>query len=70
LAELWEYAGADAMKTEQLIDRVFEALSDIKKNMDQQIRSLDEEIRRAHLEYIESSFQEQFRAAECAWRRP
>jgi hypothetical protein len=54
------------MKTEQSIEQVFEALASIKKNLDQQIIFLDEEIQRAQLEYLENSFQEQKDAlAEC-----
>jgi hypothetical protein len=54
------------MKAKEPIDQVFEALSDIKKNLDQQIRSLDEQIRSAQLEYLENAFQQQKDAfADC-----
>lgn len=47
------------MKTEESIERLFETFLLISKNFDQQIRSWDEQIRRAQVEYLESAFQQQ-----------
>src|SRR6266511_3469298 len=47
------------MKTELAYDAVFQALVDIKKNLDEKINLLDEQIRRAQLECLENAFQQQ-----------
>jgi ACT domain-containing protein len=54
------------MKSEPAYDAVFQALVDIRKNLDEKISLLDEQIRRAQLERLESAFQQQKDAlAEC-----
>ncbi|HEY2922355.1 MAG TPA: hypothetical protein VGK77_25530 [Candidatus Binatia bacterium] len=54
------------MKTEHEYNAMFQALVDIRKNLNGTISSLDEHIRRAQLELVENSFQEQKDAlAEC-----
>lgn len=54
------------MKTQEAIDKAFEALFEIKTNLERQVRSLDEQIRRAQLEYLDKAFQQQKDAlAEC-----
>jgi hypothetical protein len=54
------------MKTEREYNAMFQALVDIRKNLNGTISSLDEHIRRAQLELVENSFQEQKDAlAEC-----
>jgi ACT domain-containing protein len=54
------------MKSEPAYDAVFQALVDIKKNLDEKINLLDEQIRRAQLECLENAFQQQKDAlAEC-----
>ena len=47
------------MKTEHEYNALFQALVDIRKNLNGTISSLDEHIRRAQLELVENSFQEQ-----------
>lgn len=54
------------MKTEHEYNAMFQALVDIRKHLNETIHSLDEHIRRAQLECVENSFQEQKDAlAEC-----
>ena len=54
------------MKTEHEYNVMFQALVDIRQNLNETIHSLDEHIRRAQLECIENSFQKQKDAlAEC-----
>ena len=54
------------MKSEAAYDAVFQALVDIRKNLDEKINLLDEQIRRAQLECVEDAFQHQKDAlAEC-----
>jgi len=54
------------MKTEPAYDAVFQALVDIRKNLDEKISLLDEQIRRAQLECLEDAFQQQKDAlTEC-----
>ena len=54
------------MKSEPAYDAVFQALVDIRKNLDEKINLLDEQIRRAQLECLENAFQQQKDAfAEC-----
>jgi len=54
------------VKTEASIERLFETFLIISKNFDEQIRSLDEQIRRAQVEYLESAFQhEKDTLADC-----
>jgi len=54
------------MKTEPAYDAVFQALVDIRKNLDEKISLLDEQIRHAQLECLENAFQQQKDAlAEC-----
>jgi hypothetical protein len=54
------------MKTEHEYNAMFQAFVDIRKNLNETISSLDEHIRRAQLEWLENSFQEQKAAlAEC-----
>jgi len=54
------------MKTELAYDAVFQALVDIKKNLDEKINLLDEQIRRAQLECLDDAFQQEKDAlAEC-----
>jgi hypothetical protein len=54
------------MKTEHEYNAMFQALVDIRQNLNETIHSLDEHIRRAQLECIEYSFQKQKDAlAEC-----
>ena len=54
------------MKTEPAYDAVFQALVDIRKNLDEKISLLDEQIRRAQLECLEHAFQQQKDAlTEC-----
>ena len=54
------------MKAEHEYDALFEALVEIKNNLDEKIGSLDEYIRRAQLECLENTFQWQNEAlAEC-----
>jgi len=54
------------MKTEPAYDAVFQALVDIRKNLDEKIGLLDEQIRRAQLECLEHAFQQQKDAlTEC-----
>jgi hypothetical protein len=54
------------MKTEHEYNAMFQALVDIRKNLNETISSLDEHIRRAQLKWLENSFQEQKAAlAEC-----
>jgi DNA repair exonuclease SbcCD ATPase subunit len=47
------------MKTEPAYDAVFQALVDLRKNLDEKINLLDEQIRRAQLECLENAFQQQ-----------
>jgi ACT domain-containing protein len=54
------------MKTEPAYDAVFQALVDIRKNLDEKISLLDEQIRRAQLECLDNAFQQQKEAlVEC-----
>lgn len=54
------------MKTEDEHDAIFQVLVDIRKTLNETTSSLDEHIRRAQLECVENSFQEQKDAlAEC-----
>lgn len=54
------------MKTEDEHDAIFQVLVDIRKTLNETISSLDEHMRRAQLECVENSFQEQKDAlAEC-----
>jgi len=54
------------MKTEPAYDAVFQALVDIRKNLDEKISLLDEQIRRAQLECLDDAFQQQKDAlTEC-----
>jgi hypothetical protein len=54
------------VKTQEAIDKAFEALFEIKTYLERQVQSLDEQIRQARLERLESSFQETREAlAEC-----
>jgi DNA repair exonuclease SbcCD ATPase subunit len=54
------------VKTQQAIDKAFEAILEIKTQLERQVRSLDEQIRGARLEHLESSLQETSEAlAEC-----
>ena len=54
------------MKTEPAYDAVFQALVDIRKNLDEKISLLDEQIRRAQLECLGDAFQQQKDAlTEC-----
>jgi ACT domain-containing protein len=54
------------MKTEHDYESMFEALVEIKKNLDEKINLLDERIRRAQLECLEDAFQQQKDAlTEC-----
>jgi hypothetical protein len=54
------------MKTEHEYNAMFQALVDIRENLNATISSLYEHIRRAQLECVETSFQEQKDAlAEC-----
>jgi hypothetical protein len=54
------------MKTQQQYDWMHETLIDIKKNLDERMKLLDEQIRRAQLECLENAFQQQKDAlAEC-----
>jgi hypothetical protein len=54
------------MKTEREYDAMFQALVDIRNNLNETISSLNEHIRRAQLECVKNSFQEQKDAlAEC-----
>ena len=54
------------MKTEPAYDTVFQALVDIRKNLDEKISLLDEQIRRAQLECLDDAFQQQKDAlTEC-----
>jgi hypothetical protein len=54
------------MKTQQPNDPVFQALVDIKNNLDEKVSSLDEHIRRAQLECLDNAFQQQKEAlADC-----
>ena len=54
------------MKTEHEYDSMFEALVEIKKNLDEKINLLDERIRRAQLECLDNAFEQQKDAlAEC-----
>jgi hypothetical protein len=54
------------MKTPQPEDPLFQALADIRKNLDEKINLLDEQIRRAQLKCLEDAFQQQKEAlAEC-----
>lgn len=54
------------MKTEAEHDAIFQVLVDIRKTLNETISSLDEHMRRAQLECVENSFQEQKDAlAEC-----
>jgi hypothetical protein len=54
------------MKTEPAYDAVFQALVDIRKNLDEKINLLDEQIRSAQLECLGDAFQQQKDAlAEC-----
>jgi hypothetical protein len=47
------------MKTEPAYDTVFQALVDIRKNLDEKIHLLDEQIRSAQLQCLEEAFQQQ-----------
>jgi hypothetical protein len=54
------------MKTEPAYDAVFQALVDIRKNLDEKINLLDEQIRSAQLQCLGDAFQQQKEAiAEC-----
>jgi hypothetical protein len=54
------------MKTEPAYDAVFQALVDIRKNLDEKIHLLDEQIRSAQLQCLEEAFQQQKEAlADC-----
>ena len=54
------------MKTESDYDAVFQALVEIRANLDEKINLLDERIRRAQLECQENAFQQQKEGlAEC-----
>jgi ACT domain-containing protein len=54
------------MKTEPAYDAVFQALVNIRKNLDEKISLLDEQIRRAQLECLDNAFQQQKEAlVEC-----
>ena len=54
------------MKTEHDSDTVFQALDDIKRNLNETLSSVNEQIRRAQLEHLENTFQQQMSvAAEC-----
>jgi ACT domain-containing protein len=54
------------MKIEPAYDSMFQALVDIRKNLDEKISLLDEQISRAQLECLENAFQRQKEAiAEC-----
>lgn len=54
------------MKSEPACDAVFQALVNIKKNLDEKMNLLDEQIRRAQLECLENAFQQQKDAlAKC-----
>ncbi len=54
------------MKTELAYEAVFQALVEIKNNLNEKIGSLDEHIRRAQLECLEDAFQQQKEAvADC-----
>jgi len=60
------FHGEHLMKTEPAYDAVFQALVDIRKNLDEKISLLDEQIRHAQLECLEDAFQQQKDAlAEC-----
>ena len=54
------------MKADHESDTVFQALIDIKTNLNETIASLNEQIRRAQLQHIENAFQQQKSlVAEC-----
>ncbi len=54
------------MKTEPAYDAVFQALVDIRKNLDEKIHLLDEQIRSAQLQCLEEALQQQKEAlADC-----
>jgi len=54
------------METEQSIEQLFEVFATVKRDLDQQSRSLNEGIRGIQLIYLESLFQEQQNAlADC-----
>ncbi|HVO91393.1 MAG TPA: hypothetical protein VMT22_01045 [Terriglobales bacterium] len=54
------------MKTEPVHDAIFQALVDIRKNLDEKVNLLDEQIRNAQLQCLADTFQQQKEAlADC-----